>query len=86
MIPIIFGYRSKPTVEGAFKTEFPGCRKKTFHGVVKVTKWFTLFFIPVIPFSSRLYIGCNVCGLRNELTGEQKEKMFELISKNKCCA
>jgi hypothetical protein len=86
MIPIIFGYRSKPTIEGGFKNTCPSCRRKTIHGVIRVTKWFTLFFIPVIPFSNKLFVGCNVCGMRNELKGEAKQKMSELISRHKCAA
>jgi len=72
---IIFGYKSKPKVLGQFANKCAKCKRKTMHGLVKVTKWFTLYFIPVIPFSNRLLDICGVCGLQHELKGEAKEKM-----------
>jgi hypothetical protein len=82
MIPIIFGDRSSPKVEGGFKGKCECCAKNTVHTVARITKWFTLFFIPVIPFSDKLVVGCNACGLRLELKGESKQKMSQLIVEN----
>lgn len=83
MIPIIFGYRTSPKIEGGFKGECECCGRDTVHTVARITSWFTLFFIPIIPFSNKLVVGCNACGLRLELKGESREKMNDIISQHK---
>lgn len=57
---IIFGWGFVTKSQKGF---FPiGCSKcKVFLQVVKVTKWFTLFFIPVIPYSRELFLYCEKC-------------------------
>ena len=72
---IIFGYRSRPKVLGQFSNKCVNCRHKTVHGLVKLTQWFTLYFIPLIPFTNKLFVSCGACGLRRELKGEVKNKM-----------
>jgi len=37
------------------------CRNTSQWKVIKVTRWFTLFFIPVIPYESRYVAMCPVC-------------------------
>src|ERR1700735_3981793 len=37
------------------------------HRVLKMTRWFTLFFIPVIPFSRKYVSICAHCGLQLEI-------------------
>lgn len=37
------------------------CRNTSQWQVIKVTRWFTLFFIPVIPYESRYVAMCPVC-------------------------
>ena len=37
--------------------------------------WFTLFFIPVIPYSSKYCITCPKCGSYEELSKEEFEKI-----------
>ena len=76
---ILFGWRSKPKVVGQLQNKCSHCKRKTMHGLVKVTKWFTLYFIPVIPFSNKLYDICGVCGLKNEIKGEAKEKIEQSL-------
>jgi len=40
-----------------------------------IRTWFTLFFIPIIPYKTKYVIGCPKCGSYIELTEEQFEKM-----------
>ena len=76
---IIFGTRTRPEVMGGFKNKCPECRNKTTHSVAKITSWFTLYFIPLIPYSNKLFVTCHACGVRHELTGEAKENMEALV-------
>jgi hypothetical protein len=37
------------------------------HRIVKVTRWFTVFFIPVIPYSHRYISVCAACGAQLQI-------------------
>lgn len=42
----------------------PMCARQTLHEVVERRLWFTLFFLPLFPVSSkRTYTRCSECGL-----------------------
>ncbi len=43
------------------------------HRLVKVTRWFTLFFIPVIPIRRSYYSVCAHCGLQVKWGKEEAE-------------
>lgn len=46
------------------------CNNEVYLNLFHVREWFTLFFIPVIPYSSKYMIMCNVCSRGYELKGE----------------
>ncbi|HWE54295.1 MAG TPA: DUF2510 domain-containing protein [Acidimicrobiales bacterium] len=48
------------------------------HRIIKTTRWFTLFFIPVIPFSRKYRSVCIQCGLTLEVP---KDTAAELIAR-----
>ena len=79
---LLFGYRSQPKVEGGLKHICASCNRQTIHAIVRVMKWFTFFFIPIFPFSNKLFMKCSLCGMGGELKEEAKEKIEKLISKN----
>jgi len=45
------------------------------HRLSKVSRWFTLFFIPVFPFSRRYVLTCAACGQSSKLTREQADEI-----------
>lgn len=45
------------------------------HRIVKVTRWFTLFFVPVVPMSRRYRSVCAGCGLTLDLPKDVAEEM-----------
>jgi hypothetical protein len=58
---IIFGFRSRAATLAMLNL---ACRNGhvAAHRLVKVTRWFTLFFIPVIPFNRTYRTVCAQCG------------------------
>ena len=38
------------------------CNNIALFNVVRIRKWFTLFWIPIFPYSSKYYMVCPVCG------------------------
>ena len=51
--------------------ECPNCRNQVWYNLVATRSWFTLFFIPVIPYESHNYLLCQVCSQGLELAGDQ---------------
>jgi len=46
------------------------------HNAVESQKWFTLFFIPVIPLGSNYVVRCGVCGLATKASPELKQQLL----------
>jgi hypothetical protein len=42
---------------------------------IESKRFFTLFFIPVIPLSTSQVVRCNLCGLTSKASPEQKEQV-----------
>jgi hypothetical protein len=70
----IFGFRARAAV---LATLALACRNGhvAAHRIVKVTRWFTLFFIPVIPYSRNYRSICVECGLTLEIPREDAEEL-----------
>jgi uncharacterized Zn finger protein len=71
----LFGMRTKS--KGVAQIEYPctKCAHATMHLVVESKRWFTLFFIPVIPFGGNHLIRCNLCGLTLKCSPELKDQI-----------
>lgn len=37
------------------------CSNENWFEITRITKWFTIFFIPVFPFSFKYFVGCPIC-------------------------
>ena len=60
---IIFGMRGRQKTIAMLNL---ACRNGhvAAHRLVKLTRWFTLFFIPLIPVSQRYFTVCAQCGMQ----------------------
>lgn len=52
----------------------PNCKNDRYWNLVNAKTWFTLFFIPVIPYENNSYLLCPVCERGLQLHGEKKEQ------------
>jgi hypothetical protein len=57
----------------------PNCHNQTFYRYTTVTKWFSLFFIPLIPYSTKHYLVCPVCTRAVLLDGPLKANAPRLV-------
>jgi hypothetical protein len=71
----LFGVRTKAKPITQQERACTKCVRPTMHAIVETRKWFTLFFIPVIPFSRNIYSRCGVCGLTSKCTAELKDQV-----------
>jgi hypothetical protein len=49
------------------------------HRLSKITRWFTLFFVPVFPISRRHVLTCAACGQSSRITNEQAAEMVARV-------
>lgn len=56
----------------------PNCRNRAYMHLSRLRTWFTLFFIPVIPYESKHLLLCEVCSQGIELQRGEVEKALQL--------
>jgi hypothetical protein len=64
---LIFGFKSFLRNLAVVTAVCPQCHNPSAHRIVKRTRMFTLFFIPLIPFSIKTYSVCSFCGATTKL-------------------
>jgi len=82
---ILFGW-GKRTVKNFGNTaplHCSNCNNDTFYSLHRVKTWFTLFFIPVIPYSIKHLLLCNICGKGMQLKGNKIQEAKELTRMTK---
>ena len=72
---IIFGMRSFVRLIATLNVVCGSCRNPAAQRVIKRTRWFTLFFIPVFPVGVTRVMTCTYCGRASKLTKEQVDQM-----------
>lgn len=73
---IIWGTRRRNKVLGQLQYVCPGCNQPTFHALVRSKYWFTLFFIPIFPFSNSTTARCMKCGFQEKVNNKQADDMI----------
>lgn len=62
------------------------CNNESPWNLFRISTWFSLFFIPVIPYSVEKYILCPVCQYGIKLNNEQFEKFKSIAEINNSLA
>jgi hypothetical protein len=58
------------------------CHNEEYWILSRITTWFTLFFIPVFPYTVKYFLACPICQYGVELNSEQIEKIRPLAEIN----
>jgi hypothetical protein len=80
---IIFGWGGgKVKNHGpALPQRCPSCGHEGFFHYFTVTKWLRLYFIPIIPYSTKHFLACPVCTSGTELTTqEDRQRIHSLVA------
>jgi hypothetical protein len=77
---IIFGWGKVTHKDygATMATKCPNCSNDTWLQLTRYRKWFTLFFIPVVPYSSKHLLLCEVCSQGVELKGDKIQSAKQL--------
>jgi zinc-ribbon family len=71
----LFGIRTKSKAINQIQYPCSNCKRATVFTAMESKRWFTLFFIPVIPLGGNFPIRCNLCGLTLKCSPELKEQI-----------
>lgn len=77
---IIFGVRAFAQLIATLNVVCGRCGNPAAQRVVKRTRWFTLFFIPIFPIGVTRVMTCTYCGQASRLSKEQAEQMIAAAS------
>jgi uncharacterized protein YbaR (Trm112 family) len=56
-----WGHQTREQFDSRLHMRCPLCHNDVRLILVSVTKWFTLFFLPIIPYSWVYFLGCPIC-------------------------
>lgn len=77
---LIFGIRTKSKPVGHVLYHCSHCHANRVHTALSISKYFTLFFIAILPLGREYQIACNLCGLRLKAVAllEQQLRQMDL--------
>ena len=78
MIIYGWGHTTKKLHGPTMAMTCPNCNNDTWFQLWRYRKWFTLFFIPLIPYSTTHFLSCGVCSQGMELKGDQLQQARQL--------
>jgi hypothetical protein len=79
---VIFGFGRRRTRDHGpvVACTCPHCHNVVSLSLLHVTTWFTLFFIPVIPYSSKRFLVCSICRFARPVTKGNGPALEEMAS------
>lgn len=79
---IIWGSRVMDKTLGysGIRYQCSNCNNASQYRIFRRRKWFTLFWIPIFPFSSEYYICCPICNFGQKISKEEAEKQLAMTS------
>jgi zinc-ribbon family len=72
---IIFGFRRRASRLAVIFTMCSFCHTPAAHAVTRLRKFFTLFFIPVIPIGTKYTTTCTLCGRSALISKDTADKL-----------
>lgn len=72
---LVWGFRTKSKVLARLLLVCALCQKPAAQTIGVRKRWFTLFWIPVFPTSTKHLMQCALCGQVSQLTKEEAERL-----------
>jgi len=82
---IIFGWGHQKAKDygPTIKRRCDHCNNESFFNLISISTWFTLFFIPVFPYSAQRFLNCPICAYGLQLEDKQFNEIKPLAESNK---
>jgi hypothetical protein len=79
---ILFGFRRRAARLATIFVMCGSCRTPAAHALTRTRRYFTLFFVPVIPLGSKYFTTCTMCGHGTQITKEGADHYLASLSEN----
>lgn len=76
MIIFGFGHQKSQTLGQIPNMDCPRCNNTSQWPIFKVRTYFSLFFIPLIPYKTQYLLACPVCRETREITEGEKDRFL----------
>lgn len=76
---ILFGTRAMIKTLAMVRFLCTTSNQPAAHRLSQITRWFTLFFIPVFPIGRRYVLTCSACGESSKLTKQQADEIVARV-------
>jgi endogenous inhibitor of DNA gyrase (YacG/DUF329 family) len=70
-----WGHLSKKEFDSGIERQCPQCHNHVRMTLLSLKKWFTVFFIPVIPYGPEYFLACPTCGHAVKLNKTQFDEL-----------
>lgn len=54
----------------------PQCKRNGYHAVVRTSRYFTLFWVPIIPVGKTTTARCNLCGFQEKVDNARADALL----------
>lgn len=71
MIIFGWGYQTIKNFGPAFRQLCSHCNNEEYWNLTRTMTWFTLFFIPIFPYSIKYFLSCPICQYGLTLSSDQ---------------
>lgn len=78
MFIFLWGFRSMTRTLAMTTLACRATNQPAAHRLSRITRWFTVFFIPVFPVGRRHLLTCSACGQSYKVT---KDQATEIVAK-----
>jgi hypothetical protein len=77
---ILFGFRRKASRLATIFVMCGHCHTPAAHALTRTRRYFTLFFIPIIPLGTKYFTTCTMCGAVTQITKEGADQYLASVA------
>jgi hypothetical protein len=77
---ILFGFRRRASRLATIFVMCAACRTPAAHALTRTRRYFTLFFVPVIPLGTKYFTTCTMCGHATQITKEGADRYLASVA------
>jgi hypothetical protein len=79
---ILFGFRRKSSRLATIFVMCAHCHTPAAHALTRSRRYFTLFFIPLIPLGTKYFTTCTMCGHVTQITKEGADQYLASVTQS----
>jgi hypothetical protein len=79
---ILFGLRRRVTRLATVFVMCAYCHTPAAHALTRSRRYFTLFFVPLIPLGTKYFTTCTMCGGVSHITKEGADQYLAMTTQN----